>query len=144
MEIHNVDVVSDSEADEITDYCTPPDISNIAKEVTSNLLPTKSREKYNLQYKLFMDWCSAKKITRYSENVILAYLSELAAKYKCSTLWSIYSMLKSTLAVKDNVDIGSYTKVVAYLKKLSNTVYVCGCVCVCVCVGQKTMCRPRR
>lgn len=31
MDIDIVDVDSDSEADEITDYCTPPDISNIAK-----------------------------------------------------------------------------------------------------------------
>jgi hypothetical protein len=66
-----------------------------------------------------MDWCSAKNVKKYSENVILAYLSDLSQKHQSSTLWSIHSMLKSTLLVKNNVNIGSFTKVTAFLNKQS-------------------------
>lgn len=99
--------------------CTPEEISEKAREVTLNLLPDKSKKKYNMQYDLFIKWCSTKNVKRYSESVLLTYLSELSQKYKSSTLWSIHSMLKATLSVRDNVDIGSYTKVIAFLKKQS-------------------------
>ncbi|KAB0797682.1 hypothetical protein PPYR_08675 [Photinus pyralis] len=99
--------------------CTPEEISEKAKEVTLQLLPNKSKKKYDIQYDLFMKWCATKHVKRYSESVVLAYLSELSAKYKSSTLWSIHSMLKATLSVRQNVDIGSYVKVNAFLKKQS-------------------------
>jgi hypothetical protein len=110
--------VEDPSEEEI-EYCTPPEIQNKAHDVSLNLLPAKSRGKYELQYKLFMDWCSAKNVKKYSENVILAYLSDLSQKYQSSTLWWIHSMLKSTLLVKNNVNIGSFTKVTAFLNKQS-------------------------
>lgn len=99
--------------------CTPEEISKQAKEVTLNLLPSKSRKRYDLQYNIFMDWCALKNVKRYSESVILSYLSELSQKYKSSTLWSIHSMLKASLSVRHDVDIGSYKKVIAFLKKQS-------------------------
>ncbi|KAJ8914397.1 hypothetical protein NQ315_017487 [Exocentrus adspersus] len=55
---------------------------------------------------------------RSNETVLLAYLSEKAKKVKPSTLWSYYSMLKSTLLVNDNCDISKYSKLIALLKKL--------------------------
>lgn len=110
--------ISDTD-DESMDICTPEEITEKAKQVTLNLLPEKSKERYNAQYKLFMDWCKMKKVKRYTENVLLTYMSELSQKYKSSTLWSINSMLKATLSVKHNVDIGSYSKVTAFLKKQS-------------------------
>lgn len=106
------------ESDEIM-YLTPPEITDKANQVTLDLLPEKSKAKYNLQYKLFIEWCVSKQVKKYSESVILTYLSELSKKYKSPTLWSINSMLKSTLLVKDNVNIGKYTKVIAFLKKQS-------------------------
>lgn len=106
-------------SDEDISYSTPEEISEKAKEVTLNLLPDKSKAKYNAQYKLFMDWCRKKNIKKYSENVILTYLSVLFEKYKPSTMWSIYSMLKSTLIVKNDIDISKFAKVQAFLKKKS-------------------------
>ena len=44
------------------EYCTPHKIGNAVKEVTLDLLPTKAKEKYNFQYKLFLDWCTKKKL----------------------------------------------------------------------------------
>lgn len=44
------------EFDEIAMELTPPDISNIAKEITLDLLPRKSRELYEKKYEEFMKW----------------------------------------------------------------------------------------
>ncbi|XP_043465336.1 uncharacterized protein LOC122500461 [Leptopilina heterotoma] len=75
---------------------TPPEISVAASSVVTNLLPPKSKEKYEL------------------------YFNEMAKTKQPSTLWSQYSMLKSTLSVKNNININSYQKLIAFLKRKSN------------------------
>lgn len=101
------------------DISTPEEIKNAAREITLNLLPAKSKEKYSVQYRLFMDWCKTKQVKKYSENVILTYLSELSQKYKSSTLWTVYSMLKASLAINNDIDIGKFSKLTAFLKRKS-------------------------
>ncbi|XP_043461530.1 uncharacterized protein LOC122498058 [Leptopilina heterotoma] len=51
---------------------------------------------------------------------MLAYLIELSEKYKPPTVWSTYSMLKSTLKNNDNVNIASFMKVTSFLKRNSD------------------------
>lgn len=51
------------------------------------------------------------------EEVFLAYFSELNKICKPNTLWSRYSMLKSVLKVRRNLDISRFFKVTAYLRK---------------------------
>ncbi|KAL4716752.1 hypothetical protein ACJJTC_001908 [Scirpophaga incertulas] len=63
------------------DICTPPDILELATEKIE------------------------KKTTSFSENVILAYLKDLSDKFKPSSMWAKYSMLKSTLNIYNNIDI---------------------------------------
>jgi hypothetical protein len=96
---------------------TPPDIVDSAKKASLELLPKKSVAIYEQKYDLFMNWCKKNKISKYSENVLLAYFSEELKTYKASTLWSIFSMLKSTLKIKNSVDISSYHKLIAFLKQ---------------------------
>ncbi|KYQ46898.1 hypothetical protein ALC60_14097 [Trachymyrmex zeteki] len=112
----NKDIPSTNESDSLL---TPPEITKIAKETTANLLPNKSREKYTNTYDNFMKWRSEKKIKSLSENVILAYLTELSHTHKPSSLWATYSMLKSTLNAKNNINIHNYPKLVPFLKKQS-------------------------
>lgn len=99
--------------------CTPPDVQEVAKLTTLNLLPQRSRKKYELTYKNFMDWRRTKSTNSFSENVLLAYFSELAEKYKSSTLWSQYSFLRSTLSIHNNINIETYPKLRAFLKRKS-------------------------
>ena len=81
-------------------------------------MPEKSKVRYEKTYKYFRDWCSKKGIENFtSESVILAYFGDVAKTKKPSTLWAHYSMLRSTVNFKDNVDISKYTKLLAYLKK---------------------------
>jgi integrase len=110
----NVDMEYDS--DNLEDN-TPPEIGNLAKEVTLNLLPSKSRIKYEKTYELFKSWCSSKKVNNVTENVLIAYMSTRSKTLAPSTLWSIYSMLKTTLNVKENLDISRFNKLTAFLKQ---------------------------
>lgn len=104
--------------DEDMFQCTPPDILESARAATEKLLPTKSSTIYEVAYKKFIKWCAEKNVSNYSENVLLAYFSEMAKKkVKSSTMWSQYSMVKSLLNIRNGVDITKYLKLRAYLKK---------------------------
>lgn len=108
-------VVSGSDSEDCFP-CTPPEILEVAQTATLQLLPKKSRDKYEKEYEIFKTWCRQKKVKQVSENVLLAYFSGHAKNMKSSSLWSKYSMLKSTLAIKENVDI-KYPKLIAFLKR---------------------------
>jgi hypothetical protein len=74
------------EGNELNDLSsTPPEIADVAKKVTLNLLPEKSRHKYEKQYDFFIAWCNLKKVKRYTENVMIVYFSEKAKTMKSST-----------------------------------------------------------
>lgn len=92
----------------------PQEIVEAANAAAADLLPDKSRAKYTAVYSKFMEYRADKNLTSLSENVLLAYFSDLATTRKASTLWSLYSMLKSTLLVKHNVDIRIYHKLQAF------------------------------
>lgn len=98
---------------------TPQSVINDAQNVIQNLLPTKSREKYVRAYENFIIWKNAKGAKSFSENVLLSYFQELAKNKQPSTLWSTYSMLKSTINTNKDIKIETYTKLTAYLKRMS-------------------------
>lgn len=98
----------------------PADILESAEAVYLNLLPPKSRQVYELAYQRFMDWCKEKNVQNYAESVLMVYFSNLTKTVKPSTLWSQYSMLRSTLDIKNGVDISKYSKLRALLKRQSD------------------------
>lgn len=99
---------------------TPPELSIIAQNASENILPEKSKSRYISTYDEFIAWREEKKANSFSENVMLAYFSELSAKLKPSTLWSRFSMIKSMLKIRNNVDISEYPKLNAFLKRQSD------------------------
>jgi len=109
----------DSDSDEICFETTPPEIKKAATNACNNLLPEKSRTKYETTYKKFMDWREQNGSGSFSENTIMAYFARISNDIKPSTLWSVYSMLRSTLSVKHNVDISEYHKLRIFLKRQS-------------------------
>ena len=60
-----------------------------------------------------------KNTSSFSEDVVMAYFLELCSKMKSSTLWSNYSMLRSTLSIKHDVDISKFAKLRSLLKRQS-------------------------
>jgi hypothetical protein len=68
MEITEVFSVDDEEV------VVSEEIVQAAKIATESLLPSKSRDMYEKEYRNFMDWSQTKKITgKCSEDVLLAY-----------------------------------------------------------------------
>lgn len=109
-----------SGSEEETFSCTPPEIVSAAKEASSNLLPQKSRGQYERAFNLFDQWRKQNHVKSFSEQVLLAYFQQLSKDMKASSLWSIYSMLRTTISVKHNVDISKYSKLRAFLKRTSD------------------------
>ncbi|KAJ8973788.1 hypothetical protein NQ317_013183 [Molorchus minor] len=70
----------------------PQDIVEAAGAAVLNLLPTKSRNLYDKAYNQFREWCKRKKVQRYTENVMLAYLHEKSNEYKSSTIALIFGI----------------------------------------------------
>ncbi|KAJ8978055.1 hypothetical protein NQ317_015861 [Molorchus minor] len=70
-----------------------------------NLSPEKSKSRYEKAYKIYKHWCQEKGAQNTSsESVVLAYFSFLASKQKATTLWATYSMLQTTLNIKNKTD----------------------------------------
>lgn len=97
----------------------PSDVELAAQSAINTLIPAKSKKRYEIVYKYFEEWMEAKKIREVSEKVILAYFSEQAGKLKSSSLWCRYSMLRTLVSIKKNIDISQYHQVVAFLKRKS-------------------------
>lgn len=105
--------MSDSEND------IPSDIEEAAQCALSTVIPRKSKLRYDLAYTKFTAWCKDKNVKHISEKVLLAYFHE-KKNMKSSTLWSLYSMLRTEISLKRNVDIKKYTSLISFLKRQSD------------------------
>lgn len=93
------------------------DVRALAANARESLLPTKSKSVYENMYAMYRKWCIMKNISKTSEDSILAYFNSELECYKSSTLWSKYSMLRSTINIKEGVDISKFPSVILYLKR---------------------------
>lgn len=99
---------------------TLPDIIDTATTITSqSLLAEKSKKYYQKVYEQFMEWKVLKQASSFSERILLAYFFELSEKYKSSTLWTYYSMLRSMIKHHHSINIETYTKLRSFLKSKS-------------------------
>jgi hypothetical protein len=83
-------------------------------------LPKKSKERYIMVYEKFLKLRKINKTKSFSKNMFLTNFSKLSTEIKPSTLWSIYSMLKSMKNMKYNINVGTYLKLQVFLKRKSN------------------------
>lgn len=111
------------EPEDSTELCSAP--SEVTRSVSANddLVPMKSSKAYEAAYKKFIKWCEKEEVQDFHENALLAYFSELSHKFKwkSSTLWSQYSMVRSMLSIKHDIDISKYKKLRLFLKKQNET-----------------------
>ncbi|XP_043484135.1 uncharacterized protein LOC122512403 [Leptopilina heterotoma] len=95
----------------------PPE--NLEMETSVNLesplLQLKSKENYDAAYQNFKNWRETK-LYLTNENSIMEYFQLLSEKYKPTTLWAQYSMLKSTIGINEKIDISNFKTVSAFLK----------------------------
>lgn len=94
------------------------EIAEIANTTCEQILPPQSKEKYNSVYLRFQTWRKTKNVP-ISENVMLTYFTELMETMLPSSLWAIFSMLKATIKIYDQSDIGAFSKLIAFLKRNS-------------------------
>lgn len=99
---------------------TPDFIKERAKTVVENILPPNSKERYIKAYDEFMKWRSEKKVKSLSESVFISYFDELSKRLQPSSLWCFYSMLKSTMMTKHDVNLKDFSKLTAFLKRQSD------------------------
>ena len=59
---------------------TPPNEAEIAKNAFNDLLPTKLKERYELAYAKFNNFKKQIRTTSSSENILMAYFTELKKK----------------------------------------------------------------
>jgi integrase len=98
----------------------PSDIEATAENVVASLLPEKSKDAYEQTYVKLEIWCKAKGIKNiHNEKVLLAYFDYLSKLRKASSLWVYYSMLRSMISLKQNIDISKYVHLIAFLKRKS-------------------------
>lgn len=82
----------------------------------TDFLQFSPKGKYIFAYKKFMKWQILRNTTNISEATLLEYFHELAYTYKPSSLWGVYNMLKSTIQDNDNIDIGTFRQISAFIK----------------------------
>lgn len=89
------------------------------KQIISNLLPKKSRAQYELAYASFLKWKSENKADVIDESVMIVYFKELSKKFKPSSLWSIWSKLRTTLSLRHAININDYHLLKSFMKNES-------------------------
>ncbi|KAJ8923456.1 hypothetical protein NQ315_002015 [Exocentrus adspersus] len=94
-------------------------VQDAVKEVMDGILPKKSRKIYEAQYDTFVKWCCQRKLENVNEDVLLVFFAEKSKTLSSSTLWAHYSMLKTMLNVKRNIDVSKFYKLSAFLKRKS-------------------------
>ncbi|XP_063387680.1 uncharacterized protein LOC134673610 [Cydia fagiglandana] len=94
----------------------PDDLKVTPKDPELTFLPEKSREIYFRAYDNFNKWRLENDVKTLSETVMLSYFMHLSQTKQPPTMWSIYSMLKATMKIKDDVHIESYSELITFLK----------------------------
>lgn len=113
-------IITETRLEEDSDsQFTPVEITEMAKATVQDMLPQKSKQQYEAAYNKFIQWRAKKKSKSMSENTLLAYFAELSKLQKPSTLWATYSMLKTTIYIKNNIKIQDYVSLITFLKNQS-------------------------
>lgn len=101
--------------------CTPPDVLLCADATLEKLMPDKSQARYRQEFEKFREWCATHSVPAgyYSENVLLAYVEEISRKYSAGSMWSKFSMLRSSILTLGGKDLGELPRIVKFVKKIS-------------------------
>lgn len=91
-------------------------LSQETAKLSAELLPKKSSERHEDQYRLFCDLLQQKEVINVGDYILLVYLSEKTKSMKASTLCSQFSILKNCLAVRENVNVINLPNTTAFLK----------------------------
>lgn len=100
------------------EFYIPPDVVQSAQAAEACLIPPASKLIYDRAYDRFQSFLADKKIRMINEVVLMGYfhgLSRPPHSMAPKSLWSIFSMLKTTLSVYNKIDIAQYSKLARFL-----------------------------
>lgn len=86
------------------------------QQANEYVIPPKSKRRYNQIYNRLRKWKASKDTTSNSEAILMAFFEDYGKNKQPPSLYAAYSMLKATIKINDNVDIGTYHKLSTYLK----------------------------
>ncbi|KAJ8688137.1 hypothetical protein QAD02_023932 [Eretmocerus hayati] len=109
---------SESELEEGLEI-VPQEIRDKPKDITFNLLPPKSKQTYVATYNAFKKCWRSMNSNSFCEDVLLNYFEILSKQYADPSLWAYHSMLKSTISAFNNIDIGKYKRLPAFIKRVN-------------------------
>ncbi|XP_043267094.1 uncharacterized protein [Venturia canescens] len=86
--------------------------------VQAKMISRKSSDRYLLVYNTYKTWReeNKKSLSSSEENNLIIYFRTLKEKLKPPTLWSIWSMLKKTLNINENINIHHFLKLKILIK----------------------------
>ena len=94
----------------------PNAIVKAYENAMAQTLPRKSQQKYLNAYEHFDTWRNLNEVERrVDKEVLMAYFLDVSKHWKPTTLWARYSMIKSVLIQKFDVDIGQYKCLTKFL-----------------------------
>ncbi|XP_022900449.1 uncharacterized protein [Onthophagus taurus] len=97
----------------------PLELESVADLTSTNsLIPKGSKSNYERVYRQFKAWFNQKNAKFISEDVLLGYLMEKSKTVKSTSLWTIYSILKRMLMIKEELDVTKYFRVGQFLRKM--------------------------
>lgn len=94
-----------------------PDEQSVPEDSLIENLPDRSKYRYKNAYVAFVKWQETNNFTSFDEPILLEYFSEKSKVYKPPTLWSMYSMLRSTILCQHDIDISKGAELISFLKK---------------------------
>lgn len=83
-------------------------------------VPNRSRVKYNHAYQEYRKWCFKNDIETTTDDSIITYFTTDLAPYKSSSLWTKYSMLRTTIKLFEGIDISTFPSIIPFLKSKSD------------------------
>lgn len=95
----------------------PANILKKKEAAMNQLVPKKSVKRYDDAYNKFLAWQIENETESFVEDVFLAYFEDAAEHYAPTTLWCMYSMLKTKIIVHQNINIGRYSRLIAFVKQ---------------------------
>lgn len=97
------------------------ELKAVADITKNDILPSTWPQTYKCAYEAFAKWKRIHKISLSTQSIVIAYFMELRRKCQPSSLWPTYSMLKSTLKVKEKIDLDQYHTLKAFLNITSKS-----------------------
>lgn len=108
--------ISDEESD---GYESSSEILEMIEASQYEEIPVKSKAAYLAIYNYFIKWRRGSNLQDFSEDVFIAFIKHLEVTKKASTVLSKYSMLRTVVLARLNIDIKHYPALTAYLKELA-------------------------